>query len=88
MTAIRPIRAGEEILNYYGPLANGELLRRYGYVTQKHARYDVVEVAWSLALSVVKEQLQLDEKTWGKAVSFSHEMKRDRSHLSRDSRTG
>ncbi|KAH6847017.1 hypothetical protein B0I37DRAFT_310128 [Chaetomium sp. MPI-CAGE-AT-0009] len=30
-TALRPIRVGEEVLNYYGPLANGELLRRYGY---------------------------------------------------------
>ncbi|KAK0614484.1 hypothetical protein B0T14DRAFT_436233 [Immersiella caudata] len=47
-TALRGIRKGEEILNYYGPLGNGELLRRYGYVTEKHARYDVVEVPWAL----------------------------------------
>jgi SET domain-containing protein 6 len=47
-TALRAIQAGEEILNYYGPLPNGELLRRYGYVTPKHSRYDVVELPWEL----------------------------------------
>ncbi|KAK4463059.1 hypothetical protein QBC42DRAFT_325456 [Cladorrhinum samala] len=44
--SLRPIRAGEEILNFYGPLSSAELLRRYGYVTEKHARWDVVELAW------------------------------------------
>ncbi|KAL2148418.1 hypothetical protein VTH82DRAFT_2338 [Thermothelomyces myriococcoides] len=47
-TTLRTIKAGEEVLNYYGPLPNGELLRRYGYVTPKHARYDVVELSWGL----------------------------------------
>ncbi|KAK4442741.1 ribosomal lysine N-methyltransferase [Podospora aff. communis PSN243] len=47
-TSLRAIKKGEEILNYYGPLGNGELLRRYGYVTAKHAQYDVVEVPWGL----------------------------------------
>ncbi|KHN94930.1 SET domain protein [Metarhizium album ARSEF 1941] len=46
VTSIRDIKAGEEILNYYGPHPNSELLRRYGYVTQKHSRYDVVEIPW------------------------------------------
>lgn len=53
-TALRTIRAGEEILNYYGPLSSGELLRRYGYVTPKHSRYDVVELPWAL----VEKQLR------------------------------
>lgn len=44
MTSTRPIKAGEEVLNYYGPLPNCDLLRRYGYTSDKHARYDVVEV--------------------------------------------
>lgn len=30
VTSLRPIKAGEEILNYYGPHPNSELLRRYG----------------------------------------------------------
>ncbi|KAK4160548.1 hypothetical protein QBC43DRAFT_112139 [Cladorrhinum sp. PSN259] len=44
--SLRHIRAGEEILNFYGPLSSAELLRRYGYVTPKHARWDVVELSW------------------------------------------
>ncbi|RYP11862.1 hypothetical protein DL767_011265 [Monosporascus sp. MG133] len=69
VTSLRPIAAGEEVLNYYGPLGNGELLRRYGYVTIKHARYDVVEISWDLVLSVLKDTLKLDEATWGKVLN-------------------
>ncbi|KAF4120651.1 UV DNA damage endonuclease [Geosmithia morbida] len=47
VVSLRPIKAGDEILNYYGPHPNSELLRRYGYVTDKHARHDVVELPWS-----------------------------------------
>ncbi|KXX75558.1 Ribosomal lysine N-methyltransferase 4 [Madurella mycetomatis] len=54
-TALRTIRAGEEILNYYGPLSSGELLRRYGYVTPKHSRYDVVELPWALVEKQLRE---------------------------------
>ncbi|CEJ92847.1 hypothetical protein VHEMI08474 [[Torrubiella] hemipterigena] len=46
VTSLRTIRAGEQILNYYGPHPNSELLRRYGYVSDCHARHDVVEVSW------------------------------------------
>jgi SET domain-containing protein 6 len=56
-TALRKIKAGEEILNYYGPLPNGELLRRYGYVTPKHSRYDVVELPWQLVENELKERV-------------------------------
>ncbi|KAI1078686.1 SET domain-containing protein [Whalleya microplaca] len=69
VTTLRPIQAGEEVLNYYGPLGNGELLRRYGYVTNRHARHDVVEISWALILSVLKDSLKLDEEKWGKAVN-------------------
>lgn len=68
VTTLRPIRAGDEVLNYYGPLGNGELLRRYGYVTDRHARHDVTEISWDLIVSVLKEALILNEETWGKAV--------------------
>ena len=56
-TALRTIRAGEEILNYYGPLSSGELLRRYGYVTPKHARYDVVELPWGLVEQELRQRV-------------------------------
>ncbi|KAI1440205.1 SET domain-containing protein [Annulohypoxylon stygium] len=69
VTTLRPIPAGTEILNYYGPLGNGELLRRYGYVTSRHARYDVTEISWDLILSVLKDTIKVDEATWGKAVN-------------------
>ncbi|KAI8959074.1 SET domain-containing protein [Daldinia sp. FL1419] len=69
VTTLRPIPAGTEVLNYYGPLGNGDLLRRYGYVTKKHSRYDVTEISWDLILSVLKDTLRLDEATWGKAVN-------------------
>ncbi|KAK1537563.1 SET domain-containing protein [Colletotrichum paranaense] len=64
VTALRTIRAGEEILNYYGPHPNSELLRRYGYVTPKHSRYDVVEIPWDLVQSVLNEQLKLTDEVW------------------------
>lgn len=44
MKSLRPIAQGEEILNDYGPLPRADLLRRYGYVSPKYARYDVVEL--------------------------------------------
>lgn len=57
VTALRPIKAGEEILNYYGPHPNSELLRRYGYVTEKHSRYDVVEIPWDVVDAALAQQL-------------------------------
>ncbi|KAI8661233.1 Ribosomal lysine N-methyltransferase 4 [Fusarium keratoplasticum] len=54
VTSLRPIKAGEEILNYYGPHPNSELLRRYGYVTERHSRYDVVEIPWDVVESVMR----------------------------------
>ncbi|KAJ2891614.1 set domain protein [Zalerion maritima] len=69
VTSLRPIKAGEEVLNYYGPHPNSDLLRRYGYVTPKHSRYDVVELPWESTLSAVKETLAIDDNTWGKAIS-------------------
>ncbi|KAI1123801.1 SET domain-containing protein [Nemania abortiva] len=69
VTAIRPITAGEEILNYYGPLGNGELLRRYGYTSIHHARYDVVELSWDLVMSALKQILAIDDAILGKAIT-------------------
>ncbi|KAI0869447.1 SET domain-containing protein [Hypoxylon argillaceum] len=69
VTAIRPIAAGQEILNYYGPLGNGELLRRYGYTSIHHARYDVVELSWDLVMSALKQTLAIDDAILGKATT-------------------
>ena len=63
MTALRPIRKGEEVLNYYGPLPNSDLLRRYGYTTVKHRMHDVTEVNWGLVLEAAKKVFRLDDKT-------------------------
>jgi N-lysine methyltransferase SETD6 len=43
MKATKPIQAGEQIFNDYGPLPRSDLLRMYGYVTDNYAQYDVVE---------------------------------------------
>ncbi|KAK3938022.1 ribosomal lysine N-methyltransferase [Diplogelasinospora grovesii] len=70
-TSLRPIRAGEEILNYYGPLSNGELLRRYGYVTAEHSRYDVVELPWELIERRLKERfVALKSQDWEKVANL------------------
>lgn len=45
MKAIKPIKAGEEIFNDYGEIPRSDLLRRYGYVTDNYAQYDVVELS-------------------------------------------
>ncbi|POR35885.1 Ribosomal lysine N-methyltransferase 4, partial [Tolypocladium paradoxum] len=69
VTSLRPIKAGEEILNYYGPHPNSELLRRYGYVTEKHSRYDVVEIPWTVVEGAIMSHLRVCQVTMEKAVS-------------------
>ncbi|KAK6706672.1 hypothetical protein SNK05_010551 [Fusarium graminearum] len=71
VTSLRPIKAGEEILNYYGPHPNSELLRRYGYVTEKHSRYDVVEIPWDIVESVLTN-FGISSKILEQIVSFIH----------------
>lgn len=61
VTSLRKIKAGEEILNYYGPHPNSELLRRYGYVTPRHSRYDVVEVPWEVVETALTNELGISE---------------------------
>lgn len=48
MKALKSIHAGEEIYNDYGPLPRSDLLRRYGYITDNYAQYDVVEIPMDL----------------------------------------
>ncbi|KAK1253285.1 hypothetical protein MKX07_001362 [Trichoderma sp. CBMAI-0711] len=70
VTALRTIKAGEEIFNYYGPHPNSELLRRYGYVTPKHSRYDVVELPWTLVEESVAASLGLSSEQLDKAREY------------------
>jgi SET domain-containing protein 6 len=72
--------AGSEILNYYGPLPSSELLRRYGYVTPEHRRYDVVELPWSLVRSAVAQHLELTEKILEQIVSHASSRMTTGSH--------
>lgn len=44
MRAIQAISKGDEIFNDYGQLPRSDLLRRYGYITDNYAPYDVVEL--------------------------------------------
>lgn len=68
-TSLRPIAAGEEIFNYYGPLSNGELLRRYGYVTRAHRRWNLVDLAWAPVLAALRAEVPLPAKQWDEALS-------------------
>lgn len=52
MKALKMIKAGEEIFNDYGPLPRSDLLRRYGYITDNYAQYDVVEVPMELVSDI------------------------------------
>lgn len=52
MRAIVPIAAGEEIFNDYGLLPRADVLRRYGYVTENYAKYDVVEIPAQMIMEV------------------------------------
>ena len=51
MKTIKAVKKGEELFNDYGPLPRAEVLRRYGYVTENYAKYDVVEIS----LNVIKD---------------------------------
>ncbi|KAI9700444.1 MAG: hypothetical protein M1836_002459 [Candelina mexicana] len=60
MKALRSIRQGEEILNDYGPLPRSDLLRRYGYITNNYAQYDVVEVSLNDVREITTKAMPLE----------------------------
>lgn len=72
-TSLRPIAAGDEILNYYGPLSCGELLRRYGYVTTAHRRWNLVDLSWGRVLAALRSHLGLRDEEWVKVVASLEE---------------
>ncbi|KIV80513.1 hypothetical protein PV11_08008 [Exophiala sideris] len=64
MKATKPIAAGEQIFNDYGPLPRSDLLRMYGYVTDNYAKYDVVEFSHDLILEVAGKKHDRNNKMW------------------------
>jgi N-lysine methyltransferase SETD6 len=59
MRSTKKIRKGEEIYNDYGSLPRSDLLRRYGYVTDNYAQYDVVELSTLSIVSSFQKGFQL-----------------------------
>jgi SET domain-containing protein 6 len=59
MRTIKPISKGEEIFNDYGELPRADLLRRYGYVTDNYALYDVAELSTYSIIAMFKEPISL-----------------------------
>lgn len=55
MKSLTPIKKGEQIFNDYGPLPRSDLLRRYGYVTDRYASYDVVELSTEMIARVISD---------------------------------
>jgi N-lysine methyltransferase SETD6 len=62
MRTIKPILKGEEVLNDYGLLPRSDLLRRYGFVTDNYAIYDVVEISTASIVSAFQKILNLDNQ--------------------------
>ncbi|KZF22667.1 SET domain-containing protein [Xylona heveae TC161] len=62
MKALKPISKGEEILVDNGPLPRSDLLRRYGYITDSHAKYDVVEVALDMVAAIAATEAGLSDE--------------------------
>jgi SET domain-containing protein 6 len=56
MRALKAIAAGEEIFNDYGALPRSDLLRRYGYVTDNYAVYDVVEIPAEILEGILSQE--------------------------------
>ncbi|EPQ67697.1 hypothetical protein BGT96224_555 [Blumeria graminis f. sp. tritici 96224] len=56
MRTVRPILSGEELFNDYGALPQTDLLRRYGYITENYARYNVVEIFSRTLISLFTNQ--------------------------------
>ncbi|KAG8532121.1 uncharacterized protein KY384_003758 [Bacidia gigantensis] len=60
MRAIKQIKAGDQIYNDFGELPRSDLLRRYGYLSDRYQKWDVVEVTLDLITKVCNEINPLD----------------------------
>lgn len=65
MRTIKPISSGEELFNDYGSLPRSDLLRRYGYITDQYAIYDVVELLTEQLISPFRNGGELPDLQLG-----------------------
>lgn len=73
MKALKPIAASEEIFNDYGPLPRSDLLRRYGYLTNNYAPFDVVEMSHEVILQAVSQEGRLSEADVQERIEYLDE---------------
>ena len=74
MKAIKAISKGEELFNDYGPLPRADVLRRYGYVTDNYAKYDVVEIPLHLIIKVTEEKSMSSKDSIAEKIEFLDEV--------------
>lgn len=77
MKTLHAVRAGEELFNDFGPLPRSDLLRRYGYVTDQYAKYDVVEISEEL----IREQAAIAIVGGGGVVQQEEEKAKKKKDL-------
>lgn len=70
MRSIKPIAIGEEIFNDYGQLPRSDLLRRYGYVTEQYAAYDVAEISTKSIISAFSTGISIPGNQHVKPLSI------------------
>lgn len=63
MRAIVAIPKGQEIFNDYGQLPQSDLHRRYGYITDRHATYNVAEISTDFIVSAFRIGSLLPERS-------------------------
>lgn len=73
MKSIKPIAAGEEIFNDYGPLPTADVLRRYGYITGNYEKYDVMEISLDLIQQTAGEQHKQQSPDWKERTDYLDE---------------
>jgi N-lysine methyltransferase SETD6 len=74
MKSTKPIAAGEQIFNDYGPLPRSDLLRMYGYTTENYAIYDVVEVSHDILVEIAGKNHGAKDTAWLKRAEQLEEL--------------
>ncbi len=70
MKTIKPVQKGDELFNDYGPLPRADVLRRYGYITDNYAKYDVVEVSLDLVKAATIEEVKRPQEDVDARVQY------------------
>lgn len=61
MCAIKPLKKGDQVYNFYGEHPNSEILRRYGYVEVDGSAYDFGEVLISNIREAFRDNMSVDD---------------------------